>query len=394
MEKGDNNNLIPTEELMKILHINSYSTTRRYIKEGLFQVQLNDPYEGALFDKQQIYSILGLKHIPEEPFLTKKEAAEILGLPSLPKFNVRDYCERHNVPYYVFRNSKGSKTYFLRSELEKYLQYKAKWGVGFADFVSRGWFIREIMPYILNEEITKRLGEKTRIALKMAFCDGAKIKDIAKELGVSYVTVRRWIVVGCKRVHYYLKLTQQYHDGFKSMRDEITKLRNENNNLRARLASISTETINENTETERKDADDHRNICVFNLDLGTRIYHLFKAMDINTFSDLIKFKRSEILKYRGAGAGTVKQIEYLLKDYGLWWKPEDEIETSADKNLNTRVEKLMRQLKIKSIFDFSQYKKSDILKIDKIGANTVETIEKMMNSEGIEWKPEYYIDNQ
>lgn len=59
-------------------------------------------------------------------------------------------------------------------------------------------------------------------------------------------------------------------------------------------------------------------------DISVRLENLFKAMDIKTLFEISqKYSRKDAAKYQNVGKKTLDQLEELLKENGLTWKPNE-----------------------------------------------------------------------
>lgn len=56
------------------------------------------------------------------------------------------------------------------------------------------------------------------------------------------------------------------------------------------------------------------------LDITVRMRSLFYAMGAKTLGDIADRKREDLLKYRNAGEKTAREVDYLLRSHGLWYR--------------------------------------------------------------------------
>lgn len=100
------------KEIQSLIHIYDKLTIQKLIKQG----DLPEPenFDGVLlFNKQYVLDKLGLKDL-DEPFLTSKDAAEILNLNQAKLFYK---CKEGKIPFY--RISRATKLLFRRSDLNQ-----------------------------------------------------------------------------------------------------------------------------------------------------------------------------------------------------------------------------------------------------------------------------------
>lgn len=318
---------IEKRELKKLFHIKTDRTIDAYIKRGVFKqvgdAPKFDPFDFALFDRQHICNILGLKTLPDEPFLTTEEAIEIIGLPKEYKSGlIRAYCRRHKIPFYILENAKGTKTYFLRSELESSVEYKLKWGSEFPDLVAKNHFLTEIFKVIMRYDFSSSLKEKQKLIIEEVIFNRKTISQISKELNVSHENCRTSFYDGCKRMFYQISMLNFNLSRLSELSQENIKLQLENNILIERLSEFT----KESTPIEKQNIENLSQ--TFNDDnLSVRTAKLLNRMEVKTLYDLSLFTRSEVEKYRNVGKKTINGLESLLKQYGLDWKKEPEIKT-------------------------------------------------------------------
>lgn len=324
---------ISGDELKKLLCIGENSFYS-YIKNGDLPKPSKSADGETLFSRSQIARILGIEELPDEPLITTKDAISILKLPeSFFHGNIRKYCKSRKLPYYTLKDGKGSKTYFIRSELEaavKYLQselepeHSFKRNLEFPDFVARNHMVTEVIKYVFNSTLLSKMPKKgADIIIKMLF-EKRSFKDIAAELGYVDQSVRNTMIVACKRAIFELKAMENRMKMLDSVFDENIRLRSENKVLLDRL--------NETVAPEKKITEEEvsllsKQIKSTPVSLGAnsikRVYNFLDQIEATSLNDLVKYKRSDIQKFRNIGSKTLEAIESLLKANGLRFKPED-----------------------------------------------------------------------
>lgn len=386
---------IEKSELMKLLHIGSESTIKSYVREGMFPKPIRDPYGNTLFDRQQIFKILGFEQEPDEPLITYEEAAPIIGATPIM---FREYCKRHKIPYYVFKNSRGSKTYFLRSEIEKAKQYKAKWGTEFPDFVAKNHSLRLIMEHIINTETISGLNKgEEEVLRKIILGSGRKrpIDDVAEEMGLTRERVRQLFMIGLKRIHFGVMQWKNKLEMVYKMQKENKELKIQNGVLLEKLAEENRAIIEEEVKYLATEID--------NMTIPVRVRHLFDNIEAKTLNDVVKFRRSDLFRYRNVGAKTLVMVETILKEKGLWWKEEEnpktkeQLEGNIEKievpaisiplhQLSTKVRRLLLLMGVKHLGELSQLKRHEALKHSGYGKSTLAQLEILMETYGVKWK--------
>lgn len=112
--------MIEKDDLKKMFHIRQDRTIGSYVKNGCLPRPINADGR-VFFRKKKIFNFLGLIKEPNEPILTSKDASDFFCIhPS----TVKHYAKSHNIPYYCFKDARGSNAYFLGSELQKIAECK------------------------------------------------------------------------------------------------------------------------------------------------------------------------------------------------------------------------------------------------------------------------------
>lgn len=310
----------------------------------------------------------------------------------------REYCKRHKIPYYVFKNSRGSKTYFLRSEIEKAKQYKAKWGTEFPDFVAKNHSLRLIMEHIINTETISGLNKgEEEVLRKIILGSGRKrpIDDVAEEMGLTRERVRQLFMIGLKRIHFGVMQWKNKLEMVYKMQKENKELKIQNGVLLEKLAEENRAIIEEEVKYLATEID--------NMTIPVRVRHLFDNIEAKTLNDVVKFRRSDLFRYRNVGAKTLVMVETILKEKGLWWKEEEnpktkeQLEGNIEKievpaisiplhQLSTKVRRLLLLMGVKHLGELSQLKRHEALKHSGYGKSTLAQLEILMETYGVKWK--------
>lgn len=137
--------------------------------------------------------------------------------------------------------------------------------------------------------------------------------------------------------------------------------------------------------------------CYFSARVNDRL----KSRGIETLGDLVDYQRSDLMKIHGFGSKALNEIEDYLAIFGLQLglgmnlSEEEKDIYGTDKaplritnltsiNLSLRTIKCLNDAKIFILGDLMAYSKSDLLKLCNIGKKTVEEIETILASKGLE----------
>lgn len=324
----DDNQTISGEEVRRLFRISDGRTIESYVKEGILAPANNQgAYQDIIFDRHQICKITGLKAIPDEPLLTAPEAMDFLGYPRARKIGFKIYCRTRKIPHYSFKITKGSRMYFLRSELELVKNSEAVWNNEFADFVARNYMLGIIIKHVFNSTMMiKGLGEKEKDIIERILFQRKGLNVVSKEIGSHPEIVRRFFNIGCKRFLFQLKMMETQMGSLEGLAKESVRLKAENKVLLSKLneeiVKNSGVVISEpqiNILSRQLDSV----IPILGSNIAVRVEALIKELHAETLSDVTKYRRSDIEKYRNVGKKTIDALELLLINHGLRFKDEE-----------------------------------------------------------------------
>lgn len=139
--------------------------------------------------------------------------------------------------------------------------------------------------------------------IKSVLCFG-DIESVAQKYDIDEARVLRIFKKGCKRLRYA---------NFDKMKDElaffkkrVNELEKENEDLRNGIC------VGHNNE-RNKFLDEKISDC----DFTVRANNLLRCLNVNTVGDLIKLKRTDLLRQRNMGKRTISEIEDFLYDHNL-----------------------------------------------------------------------------
>ena len=152
------------------------------------------------------------------------------------------------------------------------------------------------------------LAESEVDVIKSVLCCG-NIEDVAKKYEIDGTHVLRIFEKGCKRLRYvnFDKMNEE----LSFFKQRVNELENENQNLRNGIA-VST------NNTRNKFLDEKISDC----DLTVRAINQLRCMNVETVEDLVKLKRTDLLRQRNMGKKTVSEIEDFLYTRNLKLKEQ------------------------------------------------------------------------
>lgn len=302
---------IKKSELGKILRVSERSIDS-HVEEGILPIPSYPTYPETemLFDRASISKVLGIKEIPDEPFIESDNACKILGV---AESSVHHLARKGKIPSYRLKNSKGHKFLFLRSELEALMQYSFEWNVDFANTFSSQLFFKAIFDELLEPGITKDLTEKESRVIKEVIINKKSFEAIGKESGLTRERIRQLFQRACKRIYYRVKEIPGQLSAMDSLVKENADLRSENKILKSLIDKHKLLTEGQ---------IDVLKIKIEDLDFSVRTLKIFQCADIFTIGDIVKFTKSDMLKFRNFGVFSLMEVEKALARYNLKLAPE------------------------------------------------------------------------
>lgn len=300
------------EELKNLLNIRNDQTIRSYLKQKLIPFEL-DSEGDMIFDRQQIFGILGLKQDAEEPLINSEEACKILGINDVKSLGA--FLKSHKIPFYSLKNEKGMRRYFLRSELETSMRFTAKWDNNFPDYVARTHFLSETMKFVFNSSLVSSLTENEYKILDDIIFDRKTLEETGKKMGFTGERIRQIFQVACKKIYFGVhKLNKKIDDSI-NLEKENEKVKLENKMLLSKLKECDGD-----DEAIYNGSLNSHLIKIAKFDLSVRAHHYLSDMGIETLGQLTEMTREDIFKFRNIGKKTVEEIGQLLSQNGLSWK--------------------------------------------------------------------------
>jgi len=328
--KTNRKHLITIQELSRILLLDDQynRSIYSYIKDKIIKPEKDSIYDEILFDREQIFKILGFKKEPKEPLINSIEASKIVGVK--PELMSR-YVKRCNLPHYRIKNVTGAKIYYLRSELNSAIEYKTKWDNGFPDFVAKNYFLRETMKYIFNSKIISGLKVEEYELLNQILFEGKSLKQVADEKHITGYHLKRKFILTCKRVYYAVMILESKLNNIK-----LTEEQNRVSDDKNRILTNKLQEEKQLTPSQININDAHL-LHIYQLSLSHRAERILKELDIKTLYELADLPRTKILYHRDIGRKTILELETILKQHNLWWKDNPiAIDINSVHNIKTK----------------------------------------------------------
>lgn len=304
--------MIKKSELEKMLHVNERSIDS-YVDQGILPIPSYPTYPETemLFDRDVIAKMLGIKEIPNEPFIETSDAAKILGM---SEEHTHRLSRIGRIPSYRLKNVRGHKVLFLKSEIEALMKCTFEWSADFANFFSKQFFLKSIFNELLKPSIAKDLKPNEFKVMKEVIMNNKSLEDISKEIGLTRERTRQIFQTACKRIYFRVKGISSQLMVMDSFISENTELKEENRVLRSLL--------NENKVVTDKKIIDVLKIKIEDLGLSRRVMSIFKSVDILTMGDIVKYSKGDLVKFRSFGAICLTEVEKVVAKYGLKFASE------------------------------------------------------------------------
>lgn len=297
---------IKKSELSKILRVGERSINS-YVENGILPAPSYPTYPETemLFDRKDIARILGVKEIPDEPFIELCDAAKII---KCTEPNTTYLAKSGKIPSYRLKNIKGHKFLFLKSELKSIMRGSIEWNADFSNLFFKQFYLRAIFNEILDNGVVKDLKPNEMKAVRDIIIHKKTIAQLADDLKITDAGVRLLFQRACRRIYYRIK---QIPDRLASMdlliKDNID-LRNENDLLKS--------LVKENRLLNDTNIDVLK-IRMVDLDISPRLLHIFKSVDIFNIGDMVKWSKRDLMKIRNFGVTTMREVENVIEKYNL-----------------------------------------------------------------------------
>lgn len=309
----ENKDDLTREELMKMLRYSELKTGTMYnlLRSGIIPIKRLEGKQ-YIFSRQVILKLMGINHDIHEPFLTPKEAAEIIGINQI---DVAAYAKHHKIPFYKLVNKKGAQCLYLKSEIDAVMSYELHWN-NISQNVATQKFNLHFVKKIIDSEFISKLAQKHQFYLKEILVNEKTFEVLAKEIGFSDETVKTKFNKAC----YYFMVEydfiskniisqRKYADEVNALHLKINELKANNDELRASL-NIKQEFL----------ANFKKEDIGIKYDLSTRAENFLKLNKIEKIQELSFYTRHDLSKFRNIGARTLNELENALRQVGLDWK--------------------------------------------------------------------------
>ena len=172
--------------------------------------------------------------------------------------------------------------------------------------------MKEILSCIITQQNSLLSARDTDI-LRLILIENKDIKEVAEKFGLTSTTIKHLFNRAMKRavVRYsdFQSIKQTADDLYKEVRFLTKKLKEYESKEMKRL-NITTQ-VRDLLHTE-----------VEKFDFSARLLNQFKAADIITVADLMKFSKKDLLRFRGVGKNSIKEIDTFFNEHKLSWGME------------------------------------------------------------------------
>lgn len=298
--------LMSEAEVKDTFKIRKQCTILSYIEENLLPPPIETIDEEYFYSRKEIYEMIGLKEIPNEPFMTPSEVGLFLGILNEQERN--SFIKAKKIPFYYIKKSKGSPRYFLKSEIEAALKVQVKWDPEFPTFVSRSLWLKSILNSVIAAVPSSDFSEKELLIFKKLVVEGQCKRTICEELDITFQGIDYTI----RKIHpKMVAAIERLSQGFA----KVGSLLDANKNLEAENAFLKDQVEKLNV------LGGQEIIKPIEKTHSVRVDSLFSAMGIKSLYEISqRFTRKDAKKFRNIGEGTLQIVDDLLKQNNLWWK--------------------------------------------------------------------------
>lgn len=271
------------------------------------------------YDKVEVENFLGISL--SEPLINLKQASEIINKnPS----KIMYWVKCGIIPYYRIKESKGSKFYFKKNELETWFNDYFKVEKD-DEFYFKGMFTKlakEGIYRFLNNSKSKilGLGERENYILESVFLNDLTFNQIGNKLDITRDRARQIFYKSIRRINNSLT---SISDNFE-LKKKIEELDKEKelllNEIKVLKEKITDEDFIKSTQdSERPALEKLLFTDITKLDdyFSVRVMNIFKKYEIPNLGYLIQFQKNRIISFRNLGMKSLDEIIDSLKHLDL-----------------------------------------------------------------------------
>ena len=271
------------------------------------------------YDKVEVENFLGISL--SEPLINLKQASEIINKnPS----KIMYWVKCGIIPYYRIKESKGSKFYFKKNELESWFNDYFKVEKD-DEFYFKGMFTKlakEGIYTFLNNSKSKilGLGERENYILESVFYNDMSFQQIANRLDITRERARQLFYKSIRRINN--ALTSISHNF--ELKKKIEELSKEKelllNEIKVLKEKITDEDFIKSTQDSERPALEKllfTDIAKLDDYFSVRVMNIFKKYEIPNLGYLIQFQKNRIISFRNLGMKSLNEIIDSLKHLDL-----------------------------------------------------------------------------
>lgn len=296
-----NPNLISEKELLSKVPISQRVLEHYQYNSKIISKKIKTE-EGSFFDREEILALLGIKDL-EEPFLTQKQAANLLGInPAQVWLLTSD----GSIPSYSFNlNKKGANSFYRKSELEAVFTIHLN-SVG-ANTLGKELITKKYLNFVYQNN--HLLSDKEKQIFTDVFVVGESQRNIGKKMDLSGEMIRLYIKDIHKKNLVFLQDLVNLPIAFAPLKLRMDALEKEN----ILLATLLREQ-KEKSLTAEEMLQPIAGALIESSPLSDRIKNCCKSAGIFTVGHLALLSRKELKNIPKLGPTAIAQIgAYLQK---------------------------------------------------------------------------------
>jgi hypothetical protein len=289
------------EELIKLFRL----TDQRQVKVGLVGkitvvengIVVTDEKLKELIAKGRATTVLTIDELSKRCGVSKRRLTDLSRDGVISSYRLSN------------KNKKGSKFLFFESDIREeqclIISFQKK-----CNYPRLG----DLLHGIMSKQLC--LTEKESELIRLRYFNFMSMEDIASQYNTSYEMVGFIINGGLKKLLNSARYNFSYLNEQEDYRKKYIALSRQYNDVCVKLKSFMSD---EDALKLQSESLKSANPILAELNLSVRALNLLKAAEIKTLTDLLTYKKKDLMKYRNYGKTTLSELEKMVESYGCIW---------------------------------------------------------------------------
>lgn len=297
---------ISGKSLKEKLLIKEDRTIEAYIRDGALPQPVKVLEDGEqLFDKQEILNLLGAKNFDEE-FIDAEAASNILNI---TKDYVLSYARKGLIPCYRLKNVRGVQLLYLRSELEAARQHTILWSSQFANRLGKDRATKTIFSKLISRELGF-LTDRSADIFRELMINDKSVAEVSDKFSLTPFRIMQIFEQAVRFMDARLDSINKRIENTAKIELELEVLRKKLDYYEAKEQQLSALPYQVQELLTK-------NLSEFYF--SGRVLNIFRAADIITVEDLVKYRKNDFARFRSSGKLSLKEVDEFLNAKGLMW---------------------------------------------------------------------------